>query len=373
MVARKPSTPTDVGAIGMLARIGVALVVVYVLAAAIWVLQSGYGRDEYLLNVANDSTRELWRELNAAFADFYKQEHGVRPLIRQSHGGSGSQARAVIDGLPADVVSLALWTDTDAIRRAGLIEADWERRWPNRSLPFVSTIVFVVRKGNPKNIHFWEDLAGEDVNVITPNPRTSGNGKWAFLAIWGSVVWRGGTDEQARDFVTRVYRRVPTLDTSSRAATMTFIQKRIGDVLVTWENEAHLVVRETQGQVEIVYPETRAPGPPISVLAEPHVAVVDANVRRKGTSSLAEEYVRFLYSPPAQRIIVNNFLRPTGIENRLGVDPGLRSRYQELFPPMELHRATTLVQSGQWAELQGRFFAEGGIFDQVQLAVRSGL
>jgi sulfate/thiosulfate transport system substrate-binding protein len=197
-------------------RVFLWLVAAYIVAAGVWVLASGAGRKEQLLNVACDPTRELWHDVNAAFAAHYEREHGVKLFIRQSHGGSGSQARAVIDGLPADVITLALWTDTNAVRKAGLLDADWEERYPNRSLPYVSTIVFVVRKGNPKNIRDWSDLARQDVEIITPNPKTSGNGKWSFLAMWGSVVWRGGTEDEARDFVTRAYKRAPVLDAAAR-------------------------------------------------------------------------------------------------------------------------------------------------------------
>jgi sulfate transport system substrate-binding protein len=325
----------------------------YLLAAAGWVLSAGVVRDgggTELLNVACDPTRELWRDVNARFAERYERETGKRVMIRQSHGGSGSQARAVIDGLDGDVVSLALWTDTDAVRKAGLVAPGWEDRLPNRSLPYVSTIVFVVRKGNPKNIRDWADLAREDVGVITPNPKTSGNGKWSFLAIWGSVVWRGGSEEAARDLASRVYRRVPVLDAAARGATMTFAQKKIGDVHLTWENEAHLEVQDFGGELEIVYP-------PVSVLAEPHVAVVDRTVDRKGTRAAAEAYLKFLYTEPAQEIIARHFHRPT--------DPAVFTRHKGLFPEIDLRRATTLVPSGQWDEVQARFFAEGAVFDQV--------
>ena len=339
-------------------RVLLWLIAGYIVAAGVWVLAAGFGRKEQLLNVACDPTRELWHDVNAAFAAHYEREHGVKLLIRQSHGGSGSQARAVIDGLPADVVTLALWTDTDAVRKAGLLDGDWENRYPNRSLPYVSTIVFVVRKGNPKNIRDWSDLSRTDVEVITPNPKTSGNGKWSFLAMWGSVVWRGGTEDAAREFVTRAYKRVPVLDAAARGATMTFAQKKIGDVHLTWENEAHLEVTEASGALQIVYPGANTPGGSISVLAEPHVAVVDANVRRKGTAAVADAYVRFLYTEEAQELIVKNYHRPT--------DPAVFARHKALFPDMDLRRATTLVPSGKWDDIQKKFFAEGAIFDQIQ-------
>lgn len=342
----------------MWARVLLGFAVVYVVAAAAWVVSAGFGRNQ-LLNVACDPTRELWHDLNAAFAAHYERETGTALHVRTSHGGSGSQARAVIDGLPADVATLALWTDTDAIRKHGRIDpgptGNWEDRLPNRSLPFVSTIVFVVRKGNPKGVRDWPDLARPDVAVVTPNPKTSGNGKWSFLALWGSVVWAGGTDDQARAFVTDVYRRVPVLDAAARGATMTFAQKAIGDVHLTWENEAHLEVAEAGGNLEIVYP-------PRSVLAEPHVALIDANVDRKGTRAQAEAYLRFLYTPEAQEIIAKHHHRPT--------DPAVFARHKDRFPELDLRRATTLVPSGTWDEVQKRFFAEGGVFDQLYGAGR---
>ena len=343
-------------------RVMLWLVAGYVAAAGVWVLAAGFGRKQQLLNVACDPTRELWHDVNAAFVARYERAHGVKLFIRRSHGGSGSQARAVIDGLPGDVITLALWTDTDAVRKAGLLDADWENRYPNRSLPYVSTIVFVVRKGNPKQIRDWSDLTRSDVEIVTPSPKTSGNGKWSFLGMWGSVVWRGGTEEQARAFVTRAYQRAPVLDTAARGATMTFAQKKIGDVHLTWENEAHLEVKEAEGALEIVYPGANTPGGPISVLAEPHVAVVDANVRRKGTAEVADAYVRFLYTEEAQELIVKNYHRPT--------NPAVFARHRALFPEMDLRRATTLVPSGKWDDIQKKFFAEGAVFDQIQAAGR---
>jgi sulfate/thiosulfate transport system substrate-binding protein len=346
----------------MWARVLLGLIVVYVVAAGIWVVRAGFGRNEQLLNVACDPTRELWHDLNAAFVEHYEGEHGVKLLIRQSHGGSGSQARAVIDGLAADIATLALWTDTDAIRKAGLIDEGWESRYPNRSLPYTSTIVFVVRKGNPKNIRDWTDLKRPDVEIITPNPKTSGNGKWSFLALWGSVVWRGGTEEAAREFVTRAYKQVPVLDAAARGATVTFAQKALGDVHLTWENEAHLEVKEAEDKLEIVFPGANTPKGAISVLAEPHVAVVDSNVRRKGTEQIADAYVRFLYTEEAQELIAKNFHRP--------FDQKVFARHKLLFPEMELRRATTLVASGNWNDIQQKYFAEGQIFDQIQTAGR---
>jgi sulfate transport system substrate-binding protein len=346
----------------MKGRFLLGLVVVYILAAGVWVIASGFGRNEQLLNVACDPTRELWHDVNTAFVNHYERERGVKLFIRQSHGGSSSQARAVIDGLAADVVSLALWTDTDAIRKAGLIDAGWEDRFPNHSLPYHSTIVLVVRRGNPKNIRDWKDLSRSDVKIITPNPKTSGNGKWSFLGLWGSVIWRGGSEDEARRFVTQVYRNVPVLDAAARGATVTFAVNGIGDVHLTWENEALLEVKEAEGKLEIVYPGSETPQGPLSVLAEPHIAIVDSNTRRKGTTAIAEDYVRFLYTPEAQEVIARNFHRPS--------DPEVLARHQSFFPHMDLREATTLVPSGKWDDVQRKFFAENQVFDEIQAAGR---
>ena len=244
---------------------------------------SGCGSQETdgieLLNVSYDPTRELWRDLNDKFIPAYEQKTGQKVAIRQSHASSGSQARAVIDGLEADVVTLALWSDTDAIRKKGLIKDGWQEQFPNHSLAYFSTIVFVVRKGNPKGIKDWPDLVKEGIEVITPNPKTSGNGRLSFLAAWGAVRQRGGSEENAREYMTKLYQHTPVLDNGARGSTTTFAQKKIGDVHLTWENEAYLEVDETPGELEIVYP-------PVSVRAEPFVAVVDANIDRKGHGPL---------------------------------------------------------------------------------------
>lgn len=335
----------------MLRRLPLLALGAYLLFAAWWVLASGVVRDGdqvELLNVACDPTRELWRDINARFLEKYEKEVGTKVSIRQSHGGSGSQARAVIDGLDADIVTLALWTDTDAIRKAGRIQDGWENRLPNRSLPYVSTIVMVVRKGNPKGIKEWVDLDREDVSVITPSPKTSGNGKWSFLAMWGSVIKAGGSEKAALEFVTRIYRRVPVLDPAARGATMTFAQKKIGDVHLTWENEAHLEVQEAGGELEIVYPS-------ISVLAEPHVAIVDSVVERKQTRPIAEAYMRFLYTEEGQEIIAHHYYRPT--------NPAVLRRTADRFPPITLFPARDLEPT--WDAINKRFFAEGGTFDQI--------
>lgn len=335
----------------MVGRLAMGFIGLYLVAAAGWVAWSGVVRNEgqvELLNVACDPTRELWADVNASFVKQYQAELGVKVSVRQSHGGSGSQARAVIDGLDADVATLALWTDTDAIRKAGLMDAGWDERLPNRSLPYVSTIVFVVRKGNPKQIRDWNDLVSGDVSVITPNPKTSGNGKWSFLAAWGSVIWRGGSEADATKFLTQMFRRVPVLDSAARGATMTFAQKGIGDVHLTWENEAYLEVEEAKGALEIVYP-------PLSILAEPHVALIDANVNRKGTRAMAEAYLKYLYTPEAQDLIAKHYHRPT--------TPEAAARHRDRFPNLPLHRASTLGPS--WDAIQKRFFADGGVYDQI--------
>jgi len=299
-----------------------------------------------LLNVSYDPTRELWRELNAAFVDEYEQETGVRLTIRQSHGGSTSQAGAVIHGLEADVVTLALWSDTDVLRKHHLIRDGWEKRPPN-GLPYYSTIVFVVRGGNPKGIHDWPDLTQPGVQIITPNPKTSGNGRLSFLAAWGSVGYRGGTEDEARAFVSQLYKQVPVLDSGARGATTTFAQKKIGDVHLAWENEAFLEVAESKGALEIVYPSA-------SLKAEPYVAVVDANVDRRGMRAAAEAYLRSLYTLKAQEIIAKHHYRP--------VDDAVLKEHPELRP-LPLFTIQTIARD--WDEAQERFFATGALFDQT--------
>ncbi len=301
-----------------------------------------------LLNVSYDPTRELWKQLNEAFIPHHEQATGRKVTIRQSHGGSSSQARQVIDGLAADVVTLAIWQDIDAIQKAGLIADKWEQRLPNGSLPYSSTIVFVVRKGNPKGIKDWPDLGREGVQVITPSPKTSGNGKLSLLGAWGSVLQRGGSEEDAKKLVTAIYKNVPVLDSGARAATATFAQKGIGDVHLTWENEAHFEVREAGDALEIVYP-------PISVLAEPLVAWVDANVKRKGSEADSKAYLEFLYTPAGQRIIAKNYYRPT--------DQRAAAEFSKQFPKIELFSVNKVF--GSWNQAQAKFFAEGAAFDQI--------
>jgi sulfate/thiosulfate transport system substrate-binding protein len=301
-----------------------------------------------LLNVSYDPTRELWRDVNQAFAARYEKEKGVKVNVKQSHGGSSSQARAVIDGLEADVVTIASIIDTDAISKKGLIKKGWVDRFPNRSLPYTSTIVFVVRKGNPKGIKDWPDLVKPGVAIITPNPKTSGNGYLSFFSAWGSVVLRGGNRQQAIDYVTQLYKQVPVLDSGARGATTTFVQKRIGDVHLAWENEARLEVREAKGNLEIVYP-------PISIRAEPHVAVVDENVGRHKTTEVADAYLRFLYTDEGQAIIAKHFYRPS--------NAAVLAKNAASFPNVKLFPVTDIAKDFQDAHKQ--FIAEGGVFDSI--------
>src|SRR5262245_8766734 len=301
-----------------------------------------------LLNVSYDPTRELWRDINDHFVPSYGKEKGVSLAIRQSHGGSSTQARAVIDGLEADVVTLASILDTDAIAQRGLITGEWQKRLPNNSLPYTSTIIFVVRKGNPKAIKDWRDLVRPDVSVITPNPKTSGNGYLSFFSAWGSVVLRGGTKKDAVEFMTKLYRNVPVLDSGARGATTTFVQRDIGDVHLAWENEAHLEVQEAKGDLDLIYPE-------ISIRAEPHVAVVDANVDRKKTRAAAEAYLKYLYTDEAQEIIAKHFYRPT--------NEAILKKNQASFPSIRLFSIKEIALS--FPDAHKQFIGDGGVFDTI--------
>ncbi|HEY2775220.1 MAG TPA: sulfate ABC transporter substrate-binding protein [Candidatus Binatia bacterium] len=305
-------------------------------------------RDLTLLNVSCDPTRELWKDLNSHFIALYEKQTGDTLTIHQSHGGSSSQARAVIDGLEADVVTLASFLDTDAIAQKGLISAGWVDRLPNRSLPYFSTIVFVVRKGNPKHVHDWPDLVQPGVEIVTPNPKTSGNGYLSFFSAWGSVILRGGTRQDAIDYVTSLYSRVPVLDSGARGASTTFAQKGIGDVHLTWENEAHLEADEAGGDLEIVYP-------PISIRAEPHVAVVDINVARKGTRDAAQAYLEYTYSDEAQEIIARHYYRPT--------NPAVLKAHASSFPDIRLFDITEIAKD--FPDAHRQLIAEGGVFDSI--------
>ena len=302
-----------------------------------------------LLNVSYDPTRELYRDINAAFAKHYEQEHGTPVTIKQSHAASGSQSRAVIDGLDADVVTLATWPDVEAIAKSGLLRPDWQNRYENNSIPYHSVVVFVVRKGNPKKIADWQDLDRDDISIITPNPKTSGNGKYSFLAAWGAVLAAGGSQDDAQKFVSAIYRRTPVLDTGARAATATFSQKGIGDVHLTFEQEAHLEVDESKGGLEIVYP-TR------SIRVDPPVALVDQNVDRKATRHAAEAYLGFLYTPEGRAIIAKHHLRPWG-------DSPPPPAAGETWPAIETFDIAFVA--GDWNTAMKKFFGEGGVFDAI--------
>jgi len=305
---------------------------------------------QQILNVSYDPTRELYEQINAAFARKWAQGGNGAVTIRQSHGGSGKQSRSVIDGLPADVVTLALAYDIDAIaQRAKLLPADWQSRLPNNSTPYYSTIVLLVRKGNPKGIKDWDDLVKPGVKVITPNPKTSGGARWNYLAAYGFAKRKYGTDQAARDYLIKLFRNVPVLDSGARGATTTFVQRGQGDVLISWENEAHLAVEQLgKGQFEIVTPS-------VSILAEPPVALVDKNVDKKGTRKVAQAYLNFLYAPEAQDIIARNYYRPR--------NPDVAAKYAAKFPKLPLFSIDK--NFGGWANAQKVHFNNGGLFDQI--------
>ena len=302
-----------------------------------------------LLNVSYDPTRELYAEYNVAFAKHWKTKTGQDVTIKQSHGGSGKQARAVIDGLEADVVTLALAGDMDAIHKnGGWIPADWQKRLPLASSPYTSTIVLVVRQGNPKNIKDWDDLIKPGVNVITPNPKTSGGARWNYLAAWEFAKRKFGSEARAKEFVQALYKNVPVLDTGARGASITFAQRGQGDVLLSWENEAYLLEKEFGNKVDFVYPS-------LSILAQPPVTVMDKNVDRKGIRAAAEEYVKFLYTEEAQDIIGKNFYRPTSTK--------AQAKYAKQLPKLNLF--TIEEAFGNWAKADKDHFADGGSFDQI--------
>jgi sulfate/thiosulfate-binding protein len=304
-----------------------------------------------LLNVSYDPTREFYQEFNGAFAKAYKAKTGKEVTVLQSHGGSGKQARSVIDGLEADVVTLALAADIDALHSHGyLVPADWQRRLPNNSSPYTSTINFLVRKGNPKAIKDWDDLIKPGIQVITPNPKTSGGARWNFLAAWGYAIKKFGGDEtKAKEFVTRLYRNVPVLDSGARGATTTFVQRGLGDVLIAWENESYLSIKEFgPDKFEAITPST-------SILAEPPVSVVDKVADKKGTREVATAYLEYLYSPEGQEIAAKNFYRP-----RLAA---VAEKYAQQFPKISLFTIDEVF--GGWQKAQPRFFDDGGVFDQI--------
>jgi sulfate transport system substrate-binding protein len=326
------------------------------LALATSVLVVGFetaAADVTLLNVSYDPTREFYQEYNARFAEHWKAGGGGGGggvTVRMSHGGSGKQARSVIDGLPADVVTLALAGDVDALSRRGLIQPGWQAELPENSAPYTSTIVFLVRKGNPKAIADWSDLARDEISVITPNPKTSGGARWNYLAAWGYALRQpGGSEETAKEFVGKIFRNVPVLDAGARAATTTFVQRRIGDVLLSWENEALLAIKELgPDEVDIVVPS-------VSILAEPSVAVVDANVERHKTREAAEAYLKHLYAPESQELIAKHFFRPRAQD--------VLERNREQFPPLNLFTIDEVF--GGWEKAQALHFADGGVFDQI--------
>jgi sulfate transport system substrate-binding protein len=320
-------------------------------AYAVFALAGSARADTTLLNVSYDPTRELYRDVNAAFAADWKKQTGETVTIKQSHGGSGKQSRSVIDGLQADVVTLALAWDVDALHEHGdLVPADWQKRLPDNSSPYTSTIVFLVRKGNPKGIKDWDDLVKPGVGVITPNPKTSGGARWNYLAAWGYAAKKYGGDAGAKDFVARLFRNVPVLDTGARGATTTFVERGQGDVLLAWENEALLALGEAGGRdaFEIVVPS-------LSILAEPPVAVVDKVVDKRGTRKVAEAYLRFLYTPQGQEIAAKNFYRPR--------DAAVAAKYAATFPHVPLF--TIDEAFGGWRKAQAAHFADGGTFDQI--------
>jgi len=308
-----------------------------------------------LLNVSYDPTRELYQDFNGAFAKYWKGKSGQAVTIQQSHGGSGKQARSVIDGLEADVVTLALAYDVDAIANAGLIPRNWQTRLPNNSSPYTSTILFLVRKGNPKKIKDWDDLVRPGVAVISPNPKTSGGARWNYLAAWGYALKKYGSEAKAKDFVSRLYKNVPILDTGARGATVTFAERGIGDVLIAWENEALLAVREMgeKGELQVVAPS-------VSILAEPPVAVVDKVANKHKTAAVAKAYLEYLYTPEGQEIAAKHYYRPR--------NEAVAAKYAKQFPQVALFTIDQVF--GGWAKAQKTHFDDGGVFDQIYGAGR---
>ncbi len=324
------------------------------LVASIFVIGlagSSFAKEIKLLNVSYDPTRELYEDYNQAFATHWKEQTSDTVTINQSHGGSGKQARAVIDGLEADVVTLALSYDIDSIvEKSGLVSRDWQKRLPQNSSPYTSTIVFLVRKGNPKNIQDWDDLAKPGVSVITPNPKTSGGARWNYLAAWGYALkkWNGDEDK-AKEFLKAIFKNVPVLDSGARGATTTFVERKIGDVAISWENEAYLAVNELgKDEFEIVVPS-------LSILAEPPVTLVDRNADRRGTRKVAEEYLKYLYSEEGQTIAAKHYYRPR--------DPKVAAQYADKFKPVHLFTIDEVF--GGWQAAQKKHFADKGTFDQI--------
>jgi sulfate transport system substrate-binding protein len=308
-------------------------------------------KDISLLNVSYDPTRELYVAYNTEFAKYWKAKTGDTVTVQQSHGGSGKQARSVIDGLPADVVTLALAADVDSIvTNAKLLPVNWQSRLANNSAPYTSTIVFLVRKGNPKRIKDWGDLIKPGIGVITPNPKTSGGARWNYLAAWAWALKQpGGTEASAQEYIRQLYKNVPVLDTGARGSTATFVQRGIGDVLLAWENEAFLSIQELGAdKIEIVVPS-------VSILAEPSVSVVDNVALRKGTRDVAQAYLEHLYSPEGQEIIAKNFYRPR--------DAAVLAKYAKVFP--KIPTLVTIADFGGWSKTQATHFGDGGVFDKI--------
>jgi sulfate transport system substrate-binding protein len=322
------------------------------LFASLVAAAAAQAREVKLLNVSYDPTRELYQAVNPVFAAHWKDDTGDDVVIKQSHGGSSKQARSIIDGLEADVATLGIASDIDALHEHGdLLPENWQTRLPGDSTPYTSTIVLLVRKGNPKGIKDWTDLVKPGIAVITPNPKTSAGARWNFLAAWAYALKANANDEaKARAWIAQVYKNVPVLDTGARGATLTFAQRGLGDVLIAWENEAHLAQKEFGEQFDIVLPS-------LSILAQPPVAVVDKNAKKHATEKVAEAYLKFLYTPEAQEIVAQNFFRP--------IDATVAARHAKDFPKMEL---TTIAQFGGWKAAQPKFFADGGVFDQIYQA-----
>jgi len=314
------------------------------------VAPAAYAADFSLLNVSYDPTRELYQDFNKAFSAQWKAKNGDNVTVKQSHGGSGKQARSVIDGLDADIVTLALAYDIDEIAGKGLLAKDWQKRLPHNSSPYTSTIVFLVRKGNPKGIKDWGDLAKPGVSVITPNPKTSGGARWNYLAAWGYALKQpGGSEAAAKDFVTKIFKNVPVLDSGARGSTTTFVERGIGDVLIAWENEAILAIKELgPDKFEVV-------APAVSILAEPPVAVVDKVVDKKGTRKVAEAYLQYLYTDEGQEIAAQNYYRP--------ISEKVAKKYAAQFPKLKLFTIDEVF--GGWTTAQKAHFSDGGSFDQI--------
>ncbi len=335
----------------LLSRLGFAAAAFTLWSTTGLLVSPAHAKDVTLLNVSYDPTRELYVDFNKAFAAQWKARTGHNLTVKQSHGGSGKQARSVIDGLDADVVTLALAYDIDELHaKAKLIPADWQKRLPHNSSPYTSTIVFLVRKGNPKNIKDWDDLAKPGVSVVTPNPKTSGGARWNYLAAWGYALKKNGGDaKKAQEFVAALYRNVPVLDSGARGSLVTFTERGVGDVFISWENEAHLASKELgPDKFQIVTPS-------LGILAEPPVTVVDKNVDRKGTRELATAYLQFLYSPQGQQIAAENYYRP--------IDPKVLAKHEKTFVKVNLFTIDELF--GGWTRAQKEHFADGGVFDQI--------